>query len=113
MLRKFMLRKFHEKKSLKFCVFCKNQWIFTNNIVFQDKPQFTFYVICDVYQFISFRDHRNAQDTVLYKLSQFFNHLFFIKFDYPWNITWKKKKKEKNNFAIREIKLPWKFLPWR
>ena len=28
--------------------------------------------------FISFRDHRNTQDTYLCKLSQFFNHLFFI-----------------------------------
>ena len=101
---------FTQKKSLELCVFCKNQWISTNNIVFQDKPQFTVYVICDFYQFISFRDHSNAQDTFLCKLSQFFNHLFFIKY---WLSVKLNLGKKTNNLAIRKIKLPWKFLPWR
>ena len=63
---------------MNFAFFSKNQRIFPNDIVFQDKSQFTVYVICDVYWFIGFRDHRNTQDTYLCELSQFFNHLFFI-----------------------------------
>ena len=96
----FELRKenFTKKKSLELGVFCKNQWISTNNIiVFQDKPQFTVYVICDSYQFSSFRDHSNTQDTFLCKLSQFFNHLFFIKY---WLSLKLNLGKEKNNLAI-------------
>ena len=100
----FVLRSgLRKEKCLELCVFCKNQWISTNNIVFEDKSQFTVYVICDFYQFISFRDHSNAQDTFLCKLSQFFNHLFFIKY---WLSVKLNLGKKKNNFVTREIKLP-------